>query len=771
MPKIKNNWISYLIFTCTIYCVEISPALAVGPSITSQPASQIISAVGQPASLSVTAGPGPGPLNYQWFKDGTLQLGQTNSTLSFALFQFTNTGSYRVVIANTNGLTISMPAFRALCNAPLLGWGNHDFGELGNGNKINTKSAIVSSMGVIAAAAGANHSLFVKTDRTLWATGYNQFGQLGNGTMTEATSPTIVASNVVAVAAGAYHSLFIKADGSLWAMGINVHGNLGTGNTSDTNVPVQVVASNVVAVAAGAYHSLFIKADGSLWAMGFNQVLVVASNVVAAAAGAFHSLINKADGSLWVMGSNANGQLGNGLAGNTNFPVLVANNVLGAAGGTYHSIFIRTNGVLLGMGNNTAGQLGNGKNSNTNLPVNMASNIVALAAGAYHSVFIKGDGTVWSTGDNSYGQLGNGTVSASTNLPVPAMAAGITAAAILTGPMANHNLAIAGQFPIINPAYITLDNLSTNYDGTAKPVKVTISPPGLSYLVTYNGSLFAPTNAGSYQVIAVVTQSGYLGSTTNLLKIFPSSASIMVSNLLQTYDGTGKSVITSTTPDHLNLDVTYAGSSALPTNAGNYEVITTVNNSNYFGSATNVLVIEMAPQNISFPVLPVLVEGDAPITLAANASSGLPVTFTSANPIVATVSNQTLTVGQVGVSLVSAWQNGNANYLPTNINQFLMVTNLKLGFAIHLTNSGFLLLPNTNQAGAGITNLFTPAAILTITGNIGRSYTILYQDQLSQTNWSELQTITNLPSETYDLPDLTLPAQRYYRLRRQIWVP
>ena len=737
MPKIKNNWISYLIFTCTIYCVEISPALAVGPSITSQPASQIISAVGQPASLSVTAGPGPGPLNYQWFKDGTLQLGQTNSTLSFALFQFTNTGSYRVVIANTNGLTISMPAFLALSNAPLLGWGNNDFGELGNGNKINTNSAIVSSMGVIAAAAGANHSLFVKTDRTLWATGYNQFGQLGNGTMTEATSPTIVASNVVAVAAGAYHSLFIKADGSLWAMGINQAGQLGNGLNADVNLPV----------------------------------LVVASNVVAAAAGAFHSLINKADGSLWVMGSNANGQLGNGLAGNTNFPVLVANNVLGAAGGTYHSIFIRTNGVLLGMGNNTAGQLGNGKNSNTNLPVNMASNIVALAAGAYHSVFIKGDGTVWSTGDNSYGQLGNGTVSASTNLPVPAMAAGITAAAILTGPMANHNLAIAGQFPIINPAYITLDNLSTNYDGTAKPVKVTISPPGLSYLVTYNGSLFAPTNAGSYQVIAVVTQSGYLGSTTNLLKIFPSSASIMVSNLLQTYDGTGKSVITSTTPDHLNLDVTYAGSSALPTNAGNYEVITTVNNSNYFGSATNVLVIEMAPQNISFPVLPVLVEGDAPITLAANASSGLPVTFTSANPIVATVSNQTLTVGQVGVSLVSAWQNGNANYLPTNINQFLMVTNLKLGFAIHLTNSGFLLLPNTNQAGAGITNLFTPAAILTITGNIGRSYTILYQDQLSQTNWSELQTITNLPSETYDLPDLTLPAQRYYRLRRQIWVP
>ena len=29
----------------------------------------------------------------------------------------------------------------------------------------------------------------------------------------------IVASNVTAIAAGYYHSLFLKSDGSLWAMG------------------------------------------------------------------------------------------------------------------------------------------------------------------------------------------------------------------------------------------------------------------------------------------------------------------------------------------------------------------------------------------------------------------------------------------------------------------------------------------------------------------------------------------------------------------------
>jgi len=37
----------------------------------------------------------------------------------------------------------------------------------------------------------------------------------------------IVASGVIAVAAGCYHSLFVKSDGSLWTMGENQFGQLG----------------------------------------------------------------------------------------------------------------------------------------------------------------------------------------------------------------------------------------------------------------------------------------------------------------------------------------------------------------------------------------------------------------------------------------------------------------------------------------------------------------------------------------------------------------
>ena len=68
--------------------------------------------------------------------------------------------------------------------------------------------------GVEAIAAGAEHSLALKDDGTVWAWGYNFFGQLGNGTTTLSTSPGINTpvqvgnlSAVKVIAAGSDHSL------------------------------------------------------------------------------------------------------------------------------------------------------------------------------------------------------------------------------------------------------------------------------------------------------------------------------------------------------------------------------------------------------------------------------------------------------------------------------------------------------------------------------------------------------------------------------------
>jgi alpha-tubulin suppressor-like RCC1 family protein len=154
--------------------------------------------------------------------------------------------------------------------------GNNAFGQLGDGNSlrpdVNSPARIVTT-NVTAIAAGWNHSLFLKDDGSLWAMGNNAFGQLGDGTLnsTGTNSPEkIVAGGVTAIAAGNGHSLFLKSDGSLWAMGDNSSGQLGDGTVDAQLYPEKIVASGVTAIAAGQFHSVFLKSDGSFWGMGYN---------------------------------------------------------------------------------------------------------------------------------------------------------------------------------------------------------------------------------------------------------------------------------------------------------------------------------------------------------------------------------------------------------------------------------------------------------------------------------------------------------------------
>jgi alpha-tubulin suppressor-like RCC1 family protein len=329
--------------------------------------------------------------------------------------------------------------------------GRDDNGQLGDGIlhlEADQPEQIVAS-NVTAVAAGDCHSLFIKSDGSLWGMGNDGSGELGDGTYGGIDGYTnqpeqIVASNVTAVAAGYVHSLFIKSDGSLWAMGFNYDGELGDGNNGSApnyaaNLPQMIVASNVTAIAGGYQHSLFLKSNGSVWGMGDNYfgelgdgirstnapygfnvpVQSVVSNVTAIAAGEYFSLFLKSDGSLWAVGNNSYGQLGDGTYNNTNLPEqIVASGVTAIAAGEMHSLFLKSDGSLWATGRNTEGQLGDGSFNNTNQPEEIVgSNVTAIAAGEYHSLFLKSDGGLWAMGFNEYGGLGDGTDNPFVNQP------------------------------------------------------------------------------------------------------------------------------------------------------------------------------------------------------------------------------------------------------------------------------------------------------------------------------------------------------------------
>ncbi|AEC02492.1 fimbrillin family protein [Parasphaerochaeta coccoides] len=171
--------------------------------------------------------------------------------------------------------------------------GRNEWGQLGDDTTNDTNIPVeVPSMNtdpgnpVEAVSAGSMYTMFLKKDGTLWATGQNNNGQLGDGTTTAKSTPVEVwdstdgdvkMTNVKAVSAGASHTMILKKDGTLWATGNNGSGQLGVGATllpeTKTLTPVQVTSmgSDVEAVYAGTYHTLILKKDGTLWATGYNE--------------------------------------------------------------------------------------------------------------------------------------------------------------------------------------------------------------------------------------------------------------------------------------------------------------------------------------------------------------------------------------------------------------------------------------------------------------------------------------------------------------------
>jgi alpha-tubulin suppressor-like RCC1 family protein len=291
----------------------------------------------------------------------------------------------------------------------------------------------------LAITAGADHSLALKRDGTVWAWGSNASGQLGDGTMTDSLVPKKISSSslsgVIAIAATTSHNLALKSDGTVWGWGHNYYGELGDG-TYMTSIltPKQIstsLLSGVIAIAMGNYHSLALKSDGTVWAWGANylgqlgdgtttaslvpkQISSIAlSEVIAITAGYYHSLALKSDGTVWTWGKNSNGQLGDGTTTNILVPKQVLSGVIAIAAGAFYSLALKSDGTVWGWGYNSYGELGDGTTTDSLVPKQISSSslsgVNAIAAGADHSLALKSDGTVWAWGNNYCGQLGDGT--------------------------------------------------------------------------------------------------------------------------------------------------------------------------------------------------------------------------------------------------------------------------------------------------------------------------------------------------------------------------
>jgi predicted extracellular nuclease len=177
-------------------------------------------------------------------------------------------------------------------------------------------------------------------------------------------------------------------------------------------------------------------------------------------------------------------------------------------------------------------------------------------------------------------------------------------------------------------AVVTLGDLAQTYSGTARVASATTTPAGLGVTLTYNGSATPPVNVGSYPVEAKVVDANYVGTGTGTLVVSPATASVVFSNLTQTYDGTPRVVSVVTAPAGLAVALTYNGSAAAPINVGSYALAATVNDANYIGSATNTLIVSPATATVTLGNLFQQYDGTPKSVTVTTAPAGLNVTLT-----------------------------------------------------------------------------------------------------------------------------------------------
>ena len=241
------------------------------------------------------------------------------------------------------------------------------------------------------------HTLGIKSDYTIWGTGYNFVGQLGlgdSGSGTNRNTLTKITSDLSgctpqSIAGGTLYTVVLMTNDTIWGTGHNFFGQLGLGDNTDrttlTKITSDLSGCTPHSIACGTLYTVVLMTNGTLWSTGKNYV----------------------------------GQLG--LGDNTDRTTLtkITSDLSGCTPqsiscGLEHTVVLMTNGTLWSTGGNLVGQLGLGDNTDRNRLTNITSDLSgctpqSIACGRLHTVVLMTNGTIWGTGYNFYGQLGLGT--------------------------------------------------------------------------------------------------------------------------------------------------------------------------------------------------------------------------------------------------------------------------------------------------------------------------------------------------------------------------
>ena len=245
----------------------------------------------------------------------------------------------------------------------------HTLGLKSNGTVVATgynsegQCAVEEWYDIIAASSLGYHTIGLKNDGTVIATGSNASGQCNVDGW----------NNIVAVSAGGAHTIGLKSDGTVIATGSNLSGQC---NVDKWN--------GIVAVSAGGTLTIGLKSNGTVVAVGNKCNVKDWNDIISISAGVSHAVGLKRNGTVVAVGSNSYEQCN----------VNEWNDIIAVSAGGNHTVGLKRDGTVVAVGSNSYGQCN----------VNGWNDIIAVSAGSYHTVGLKHDGTVVAVGSNNYGQ-------------------------------------------------------------------------------------------------------------------------------------------------------------------------------------------------------------------------------------------------------------------------------------------------------------------------------------------------------------------------------
>ncbi|MEO9113702.1 MAG: MBG domain-containing protein, partial [Lacunisphaera sp.] len=169
-----------------------------------------------------------------------------------------------------------------------------------------------------------------------------------------------------------------------------------------------------------------------------------------------------------------------------------------------------------------------------------------------------------------------------------------------------------------------------------------------------SGNMVTLTGAGTIMIRATqVGDSNYNAAAVvdERFVVAKAEATINLSGLSVTYNSFSHAATAVTVPASLPVTFTYDGSTAVPTEAGTYAVVGTINTSNYVGSASGSLVIGKATAAVTLGALFATYDSSAHAATATTLPSSLPVTFTyDGSTVVPTEAGTYAVVGTINTS-------------------------------------------------------------------------------------------------------------------------